>query len=62
MSQDAGVATGKILLKIFIAILKGIWNLLTFGFKSYKNHRDKKDAEMREQLQQLQNKDNSATP
>ena len=54
MSENIGVATGKIMLKIVIALFKGVWNVLTFGFRAYKGHRDKKDAEMREQLKQVQ--------
>ena len=30
------------MLKIVIALFKGVWNVLTFGFKAYKGHRDKK--------------------
>lgn len=56
MSENIGVATGKIMLKIVIALFKGVWNVLTFGFKAYKGHRDKKDAEMREQLRQVTSK------
>ena len=43
MSENIGVATGKIMLKIVIALFKGVWNVLTFGFRAYKGHRDKKD-------------------
>ena len=42
-------------------IFKGVWNVLTFGFRAYKGHRDKKDAEMREQLRQVQANNNSQT-
>ena len=41
MSENIGVATGKIMLKIVIALFKGVWNVLTFGFRAYKGHRDK---------------------
>ena len=61
MSENIGVATGKIMLKIVIALFKGVWNVLTFGFRAYKDHRDKKDAEMREQLRQVQANNNSQT-
>ena len=61
MSENIGVATGKIMLKIVIALVKGVWNVLTFGFRAYKGHRDKKDAEMREQLRQVQANNNSQT-
>lgn len=36
MSENIGVATGKIMLKIVIALFKGVWNVLTFGFRAYK--------------------------
>ena len=35
MSENIGVATGKIMLKIVIALFKGVWNVLTFGFRAY---------------------------
>ena len=38
MSENIGVATGKIMLKIVIALFKGVWNVLTFGFRAYKGH------------------------
>jgi len=60
MSENIGVATAKIMLKIIVALFKGVWNVLTFGFRAYKNHRDKKDTEMREQLQ-VQANENSTT-
>ena len=62
MSENAGVATGKIMLKIVVALFKGVWNVLTFGFRTYKNHRDKKDAEMREQLRHVQANQSSTNP
>ena len=49
------------MLKIVIALFKGVWNVLTFGFRAYKGHRDKKDAEMCEQLRQVQANNNSQT-
>jgi len=69
MSENIGVATGKIMLKIVIALFKGVWNVLTFGFRAYKGHRDKNisqisdpgHAEMREQLRQVQANNNSQT-
>lgn len=33
MSENIGVATGKIMLKIVIALFKGVWNVLTFGLE-----------------------------
>lgn len=52
----------RIMLKIVVALFKGVWNVLTFGFRTYKNHRDKKDAEMREQLRQVQANQSSTNP
>lgn len=61
MSENIGVATGKIMLKIVIALFKGVWNVLTSGLELTKVTGTKKDAEMREQLRQVQANNNSQT-
>lgn len=45
MSNNAAISALKLMIKFFVAILKGIWYVITYGFRAYKKHKSLKEQE-----------------